>query len=265
MADAIDKAVRAQGGGVVKPHQVKAMILAARRAYKAQSELGLVDDGVDFDVWRKATLHDVTGGDAPESFRTVTQRDYAAVMEYFGKLGGEDGSGLHSLALTPPAKKTSASLSRLALTPPARKTTASPSQQTRSADAQRRALWALNLVEGEVAEAFTPDGAGESGRGAARKYADALFWKIHRTERSLATPRQIWAVIFTLRKRANSKRTTARPDAGESCRPDAGYGRAGAQPSQRRARKGLGARGAAGVPLSPPDGSERFPAFSRGL
>ena len=237
MADAIDKAVRAQGGGVVKPHQVKAMILAARRAYKAQSELGLVDDGVDFDAWRKATLHDVTGGDAPESFRTVTQRDYAAVMEYFGKLGGEDGSGLHSLALTPPAQKT----------------TASPSRQTRSADAQRRALWALNLVEGEVAEAFTPDGAGESGRGAARKYADALFWKIHRTERSLATPRQIWAVIFTLRKRANSKRTTARPDAGESGRPE------------RRARKGLGARGAAGVPLSPPDGSERFPAFSRGL
>ena len=38
MANAIDKAVRAQGGGVVKPHQVKAMILAARRAYKAQAE-----------------------------------------------------------------------------------------------------------------------------------------------------------------------------------------------------------------------------------
>ena len=89
MADAIDKAVRAQGGGVVKPHQVKAMILAARRAYKAQSELGLVDDGTGFDAWRKATLHDVTGGDAPESFRTVTQRDYAAVMEYFARLAGE--------------------------------------------------------------------------------------------------------------------------------------------------------------------------------
>ena len=229
MADAIDKAVRAQGGGVVKPHQVKAMILAARRAYKAQSELGLVDDGVDFDAWRKATLHDVTGGDAPESFRTVTQRDYAAVMEYFGKLGGE-------------CKMENVKCKMNGSSPGAR-----------SADEQRRALWALNLVEGEVAAAFTPGGAGESGRGAARKYADALLWKIHRTERSLATPRQIWAVIFTLRKRANSKRTTARPDAGESSRPET------------RARRGLGARGAAGVPLSPPDGSERFPAFSRGL
>ena len=227
MADAIDKAVRAQGGGVVKPHQVKAMILAARRAYKAQSELGLVDDGVDFDAWRKATLHDVTGGDAPESFRTVTQRDYAAVMEYFARLAGERAEARRSDTI-------------------------------KVADERARALWALNLVEGEVAGAL-------GGRGGARRYADALFWKIHRTERSLATPRQIWAVIFTLRKRANSKRTTARLDAGESGRPDAGYGRAGAQPSQRRARKGLGARGAAGVSSLPPDGSERFPAFSRGV
>ena len=198
MANAIDKAVRAQGGGVVKPHQVVAMILAARRAYKVQSELGLVDDGVGFDAWRKATLHDVTGGDAPESFRTVTQRDYVAVMDYFRELAGE--------------------------------APASPSRLTRYVDEQRRALWALNLVEGEVADRF-------GGRGGARKYADALFWKIHGTERTIATPRQIWAVIFTLRKRA----------------------------AKTRARKGLGARGAAGVSLPPPGSSERFPAFSRGL
>ena len=49
-ASAIDKAVRAQGGAVVKPHQVKAMILAARRAYKMQAAAGLVDDGVGFEV-----------------------------------------------------------------------------------------------------------------------------------------------------------------------------------------------------------------------
>ena len=125
-ADAIDKAVRAQGGGVVKPNQVKAMILAARRAFKVQSELGLVDDGVGFDAWRRATLHDVTGGDAPESFRTVTQRDYAAVMDYFGELAGDR-----------PGK---------------------PGHQdsARRADDRERALWALNLMEEEVAEAFTP-------------------------------------------------------------------------------------------------------------
>ena len=134
----------------------------------------------------------------------MTQRDYAAVMDYFGELAGDR-----------PGK---------------------PGHQdsARRADERSRALWALNLEEGEVAGAF-------GGRGEARKYADALLWKIHKTERSLATPRQIWAVIFTLRKRAKARR------------------------SETRARKALGARGAAGVPLSPPDGSERFPAFSRGV
>ena len=211
-ADAIDKAVRAQGGGVVKPNQVKAMILAARRAFKVQSELGLVDDGVGFDAWRRATLHDVTGGDAPESFRTVTQRDYAAVMDYFGELAGDR-----------PGK---------------------PGHQdsARRADDRERALWALNLEEGEVAGAF-------GGRGEARKYADALLWKIHKTERSLATPRQIWAVIFTLRERAKARRS----DGAKAPRPET------------RARKGLGARGAAGVSLPPPASSKRFPVFSRGL
>ena len=38
MANAVDRAVCAQGGAVVKPHQVKAMVLAARRAYKVQSD-----------------------------------------------------------------------------------------------------------------------------------------------------------------------------------------------------------------------------------
>ena len=198
MADAIDKAVRAQGGAVVKPHQVKAMILAARRAYSEQAKAGLVDDGVDFDAWRRATLHDVVGAAAPDSFRAVTQRDYAAVMDYFGRLAGDKR--------------------------------AEARRSDTIADEERRALWALNLVEGEVAGTL-------GGREGARRYADALFRKIHKTERHAATARQVWAVIFTLRSRAAS----------------------------RRAKTALESRGAQGVPLSPPQGSERFPAYSRGL
>lgn len=201
MADAIDKAVRAQGGAVVKPHQVKAMILAARRAYSEQSKAGLVDDGVGFDAWRRATLHDVVGPSAPDSFRAVTQRDYAAVLAYFGELAGD----------------------RRAQRP------ATPSD-----DEQARALWTLNLVEGEVAGTL-------GGREGARRYADALFRKIHKTERHAATARQVWAVIFTLRKRAKAHR------------------------AENRSKTALGARGEAGVHLPPPGGSKRFPAFSRGL
>ena len=200
----LEKAVRAQGGAVVKPHQVKAMVIAARRAYAEQSKVGLVDDGVDFDAWRKATLHDIVGAAAPSSFRAVTQRDYAAVIAYFEELAGE-------------AERSSA---------------------IKSGDEARRALWALTLVEGEVADAF-------GGREGAARYADALFEKIHRTSRFAATAKQIWAVIFTLRNRA-AKRAKARR-------------------SENGAKTALGARGASGVSLDAPGPSKRFPAFSRAL
>ena len=177
MADAIDKAVRAQGGAVVKPHQVKAMILAARRAYSEQAKVGAA---------------------APDSFRAVTQRDYAAVMDYFGRLAGD------------------------------RPSAARPSNLIAS-DEQARALWSLNLEEGAQAGAL-------GGREGARRYADALFKRIHKTDRYAATARQVWAVIFTLRNRAAGKRSKTAP----------------------------GARGAAGVHLPPPAPSKRFPAFSRG-
>ena len=200
MADAIDKAVRAQGGAVVKPHQVKAMILAARRAYSEQAKAGLVDDGVDFDSWRRATLHDVVGAAAPDSFRAVTQRDYAAVVEYFGRLAGD------------------------------RAPTGGNSKRTTASDEVRRAQWSLGLVEGEVADAF-------GGREGARRYADALFARIHKTDRYAATAKQTWAVIFTLRNRA----------------------------AKIRSKTALEARGTAGVHLPLPGGSKRFPAFSRGF
>ena len=200
MANAVDRAVRAQGGAVVKPHQVKAMVLAARRAYKVQSDAGLVDDGVDFDSWRRATLHDVVGAAAPDSFRAVTQRDYAAVVEYFGRLAGD------------------------------RAPTGGNSKRTTASDEVRRAQWSLGLVEGETADAF-------GGREGARRYADALFARIHKTDRYAATAKQTWAVIFTLRNRA----------------------------AKIREKTALGARGAAGVHLPLPGASKRFPAFSRGF
>ena len=203
MANAIDRAVRAQGGSVVKPHQVKAMILAARRAYAVQAKAGLVDDGADFDSWRRATIHDVVGFAAPDSFRAVTQRDYAAVLAYFRELAGDRPNAVRPSSLI-------------------------------AGDELRRARWALNLVEGELAESF-------GGREGARRYADALFAKIHKTDRSAATAKQTWAVIFTMRKRTKARRSENGP------------------------KTALGARGAAGVPLPPPEGSGRFPAFSRGL
>ena len=182
--DVLGKAVRAQGGAVVKPHQVKAMILAARRAYSEQAKLGLVDDGVGFDAWRRATLHDVVGAAAPSSFRAVTQRDYARVVAYFLELAGEE----ESKSEVEVEQRMSSSTVRLRA-----------STSTTSADERRRALWALNLEEGRIEDYF-------GGREGARRYADALFWKIHKTDRLTANARQVWAVIFTLRNRAKNRR-----------------------------------------------------------
>lgn len=197
MADAIDRAVRAQGGFCVRRHQVQALVLAARRAYAVQARAGLVDDGVGFDAWRRAALHDVVGAGAPDSFKAVTQRDYAAALAYFTKLGGGAGPDLRTLT---------------------------------GNDERRRALWALAVEERMQADAF-------GGREGARRYADALLARIHRTDRAGATARQVWAALFTLRNRASGIRPKTAP----------------------------GARGAEGVHSAPPEGSARFPAFSRGF
>jgi len=232
-ASAVDKAVRAQGGAVVKPHQVRAMILAAHRAYQQQSKLGLVDDGVDFDAWRRATLHDVVGAAAPSSFRAVTQRDYAAVLAYFGELAGDDAA--------------------------AQKVTG-----IRTDDERRRALWALEREEWETAEAF-------GGVDGARRYADSLFEKIHRTSRVVADARQIWAVTFTLRNRARARAQRPATPKERAQGPAVAKAMAGrpATPGRPaaagRTKTALGARGAFPVPSSPPGGSERFPVFSRAL
>ena len=196
-ANAADKAVRAQGGAVVKPHQVKAMILAARRAYmklkscnveklKSSSNLSTLQPFnfstlPSFDAWRRATLHDVVGAAAPSSFRAVTQRDYARVVAYFLELAGEECSNVRNVRND-----------RIAFEHSNNQTF---KHSPKAADERRRALWTLNLVEGEVAEEF-------GGREGARRYSDALFAKIHKTDRLSATARQVWAVIFTLRNRA---------------------------------------------------------------
>ena len=154
------------------------------------------------------------GAAAPSSFRAVTQSDYVAVMRYFLSLAGEE----ELKSEVEVEQRMSSSTVRLRA-----------STSTKTADERRRALWALNLEEGRLEDYF-------GGREGARRYADSLFWKIHQTDRLTANARQVWAVIFTLRKRA----------------------------ATRRAKTALGALGASDAPSSPPDGSERFPAFSRG-
>ena len=164
-ADAIDRAVRAQGAAPLKPGQLRALVLAARRAWAAQTAAGLADGAEGFDAWRRAALHDVTGPAAPDSFRALTQRDFPAALGYFRGLAGEGA----------------------------------PAPRDGAGDERRRALFALEREERALAGAF-------GGAEGARRYADALLSRIHRTDRGAATARQLWAAAFTLRSRARKKR-----------------------------------------------------------
>jgi len=240
MTTAADKAVRAQGGGLVTSRQIKAMIVTARRAYDVQAKMGLVDDGIGFDAWRRANLHDVVGAAASGSFRLVTQRDYAAVIGYFGELAGDErttaGGGAPALPTvgrscgTHDPTDNGRSCGTHDPTDNGRATvgrglrSAPTLNDVREADERRRALWSLGMAEDIHADAF-------GGADGARRYADAIFANVHGTNRYTATARQVWAVIFTIRNRASAK----------------------------RAKTALGARGASGVPLSPPTRSGVFP------
>lgn len=66
--------------------QTRALVVEARRAYAAQSSLGLADG--DFDTWRKAALWDAC---RTASFRKLDQADFDAALAYFRALAGGAG------------------------------------------------------------------------------------------------------------------------------------------------------------------------------
>lgn len=81
--DRTDRVIANAGSSILWPDQVRALILAARKAWLRQQELGLTDDG--FDDWRKAALWDAV---QVGSFRLVGQRQYGKALKYFAELAG---------------------------------------------------------------------------------------------------------------------------------------------------------------------------------
>lgn len=126
-----------------------------------------------FDVWRRAALHDACGR---QSFRDVRQGEYGRVRSYLERLAGRKA--------------------------PARRASGKP----QAADEADRARWALERECAAQADAF-------GGLDGAEAYADALLGCIHKTTRGLATAKQLWQVLFTLRNRAATKRRRNAPDA----------------------------------------------------
>ncbi len=183
--DRTGRAMAAQGAGPIDKEQTSALILAARRAWQAQTAAGL-EDGA-FEAWRHAALWDAV---RKQSFRAVTQGEYARAMAYFGRLSGGSGA--------PPREAASG-----------------------AADELRRAVWRLREECRDAGDAF-------GGEEAAQRYAATLLKNIHKATLETATARQIWQVAFTLRNRAQKKRAAA-PEAPAAKPPETAQGGAGAR------------------------------------
>ncbi len=136
-----------------------------------------------FDVWRHAALHDACGR---QSFRAVTQGEYGRALAYMLNLAGKKAATRKAAAKAP------------------------------AADEASRARWALERECQKLAAAF-------GGLTGATAYADALLERIHKTDRYLATAKQLWQVLFTVRNRAKAKRSkTAQDASGASGQADGG-------------------------------------------
>jgi len=105
------------------------------------------------------------------SFREVRQRQYNAALKHFLALAGRRAAA----------------------------------ERVRKPDDDKkvRAMWALNKETAALAGAF-------GGSGGATLYAATLFKRIHRTTPELATAKQVWSVLFTMRNRAKKKMSDVR-------------------------------------------------------
>jgi hypothetical protein len=176
-----DVAIAGAAAADLNADQRQRLARCALRAFKAQEALGLLG-GTSFDDWRHARVREATG---QGGLRELKQRDYGRVMARMIELAGG----------TPSRREW-----RVAAKPAVRD----------DADRARRKL------EDEcaaLADAF-------GGEAQAKAYATTLLGRIHKTDWTHATARQLWQVLFTLRNRSRSKNRpgcAARPLRPEPC------------------------------------------------
>ena len=159
-------AVAGQGAGPLTQHQVRSLVLLARRAYAVQRSLGLAEEE-PFDEWRHAAVADAAPG--RPGLKLLRQEDFCAVRDYLKRLAG--GS---------PA--------------------AASAREAREDDSRRRALWALRRECVRLADAF--DGGAEG----AVRYAASIVRKETGAAPEAASPVALWRAVYTLRSRAKARR-----------------------------------------------------------
>lgn len=87
--------------GNMKPAEIKPLVMAARKAWNRQSELGLTKPGETFDTWRHQQCMDAVG---KPGITACHHHDFRPLLAHFQTLSGDDPAAFDSLMITGPAR-----------------------------------------------------------------------------------------------------------------------------------------------------------------
>lgn len=177
--DKSEQAVRGARAALIGKAEIKRLIMAAKRAHKAQMQCGLADE--DFNAFRRGAIWEAV---KVTSFKAVSHGQLGRALKYFGELAG---GGTRADARIVKREESGAS-------------------------DRAKALHVLKVTCQQCADLM-------GGYHGAESYATALLRKTHKLpdgcEWEAASAKQLWQVMFTLRNRAAAKRAKARCAASE--------------------------------------------------
>jgi hypothetical protein len=80
-------------GGLSNEQKAK-LSIAAKAVYDRHASLGLIDEGVSYDDWRRAECRTATGNRIG-GFREARQRDYRLLRGHFANLNGDGATAIN--------------------------------------------------------------------------------------------------------------------------------------------------------------------------
>ncbi len=83
--------------GNMKPAEIQALAITARKAFDFQRDLGNLDDAVKFDDWRREQVLEAVG---KPGLSACDHHDFLPVRAHFGLLAGKDEAALDDLLKT---------------------------------------------------------------------------------------------------------------------------------------------------------------------
>lgn len=80
--------------GNMKPAEIRPLAIAARKAFDFQRSMGIIDDGANFDTWRRTQCMTAVG---KEGISACDHKDFRPLLGHFQTLAGDDSAAFDSL------------------------------------------------------------------------------------------------------------------------------------------------------------------------